>query len=122
MKLKEVGWLRDDKGKYVSNKGKLPLDIRFLDEFLADPTHHAKCGRNKRYALKAMKQGREPGIQQYNCEKISWLMGYFLHCYCHLPLDQFKEKSDCILNHHFGDHSKCSSKWCKLLTMQEGGK
>jgi hypothetical protein len=79
-----------------------PFEIRFLDEFLADPTHRAKCGRNKCYGLRATKQGKELGVKQYNCEKISRLMGYFLYGCRNLQFDQFKEKSDCSLNHPFG--------------------
>ena len=35
-------WPRNAKGKYLDDKGKLPLRVHSIDKFLADPAHQCK--------------------------------------------------------------------------------
>ncbi len=39
---KETDWPNTAKGHFVADKGKLPLMVKAIDDFLADPTHRAK--------------------------------------------------------------------------------
>lgn len=40
---KETEWPRDDKGKFLKDRGKLPLHVDVIEKKLADPIHRRKC-------------------------------------------------------------------------------
>jgi hypothetical protein len=88
-----------------------------LDAMLADPTHRCKCGWDKCYSLTYLK-GTVLKIDQYDCEKIVHLMGYYFHSHRNLPFERFMQKSTCIVDHHFDNHTNCSAHWCKAVKIK----
>ena len=94
----------------LPDRGMLPLNIQV---YLADPTHRkeATCKNLFKHAKSSKRSVNTQGLTLSKCERIQVNFGAYIKIYCHLPISNFVENSDCIYLHHFNDHSKCG-RWC----------
>ncbi len=65
--MKDSEWPVNKKGKCVADHGKLPLHVKAVDKFLADPSHHCKSWGRALYGL-YRKIGKSIGMSKVECE------------------------------------------------------
>jgi len=68
-KEKVEHWPKTKGGKYVADRGKLPIRVRAISKYLADPPHHGKSIGQAFYKLEG-KRGRELKFTAVDCERL----------------------------------------------------
>ncbi len=113
---KKEHWPKNAKGKYVADNGKLGLNVRAIDKFLADPSHRGKSFGRAVYKVEK-KRGRELKFTSVDCERLKRNFNFWQRQNRGCAYDVFKARYRAVLDHHFGDHSCCQSSneggWCK---------
>jgi len=62
-------WPKRKGGKYIANRGKLPIQVCAIDKFLADPSYYGKSFDWALYKLEG-KCGRELKFTAVNCKRL----------------------------------------------------
>jgi len=66
-RMQKSDWPKTKGGANISNKGKLPLTVRALDSFLADPAHQIKSFGQALYAI-LCEMGRKLKLTNVDCK------------------------------------------------------
>ena len=106
-------WLKTKGGSYVADQGKLPLHMRPISKFLADPSHRGKSMGHAMYKLES-KRGKELKFTLTDCEHLKQNYSFWHRQNRNETYDVFRARYVAVIDHHFGDHSSCQSK-------EEGG-
>jgi len=110
-------WPKTKGGNYVANNGKLPLHVRAIDSFLADPSHRGKSFGRALYKVEK-KRGRELKFTAVDCERLKRNFNFWQRQNKGETFEVFQHRYRAVIDHHFGDHSCCQSKeeggWCKF--------
>jgi len=79
MKNKKTEWPWTKGGKaYMTDKGKLPLTVKQIESFFANPTHHCKSFGQALYAL-CCEMGRKLKFSNIDCEQLKQNFGFWQH-------------------------------------------
>jgi len=109
-------WPKKKGGKYVADRGKLPIRVRAISKYLADPPHRGKSVGRAFYKLEG-KRGRELKFTAVDCERLKRNFNFWHRQNRGEPYEVFEARYHAVIDHHFGDHSSCQSKeeggWCK---------
>jgi len=116
-------WPKTQSGKsYVADNGKLPLHVKAIDRFLADPAHCGKSFGRALYLLEK-KRGRELKFTSVDCERLKRNFNFWQRQNKSHTYEIFKMRYRAVLDHHFGHHTSCQSKeeggWCKFKGRQD---
>ncbi len=106
-------WLKTKGGSYVADQGKLPLHMRPISKFLADPSHRGKSMGHAMYKLES-KRGKELKFTLTDCEHLKQNYSFWHRQNRNETYNVFLARYVAVIDHHFGDHSSCQSK-------EEGG-
>jgi len=119
---KAVHWPKTKGGSYIADNGKLPLRVRAIDHFLADPSHRGKSFGRALYKLEK-KRGRELKFTAVDCERLKQNFNFWQQQNKGESYDVFQHHYHAVLDHRFGDHLCCPSKeeggWCKFKNNNE---
>jgi hypothetical protein len=99
------------------DKGKLLLDVRPPERFLADPSHRQKVFGSAIYKLIPKKN---TGITKVDAERLKRNSGYAQKIYHKEPFTSFCCRMNAVVMQHFHDHRFCG-KWCKYANKKSGG-
>ncbi len=106
-------WPKTKGGSYVVDRGKLPLCVRPISDYLADPSHRGKSVGRAFYKLEG-KRGKELKFTSTDCEHLKRNYSFWHRQNRNETYDVFRARYVAVIDHHFGDHSSCQSK-------EEGG-
>jgi len=109
-------WPKTAGGNYVVDSGKLPLHVRAILEFLADPSHRGKSFGRALYKFEK-ERGKELKFTAIDCERLKQNFNFWQQQNQHETYEVFLSRYVAVIDHHFGDHSCCQGKseggWCK---------
>jgi hypothetical protein len=105
-------WPRTKSGAKKKDTGKLPQHVAEVLECLADPSHRTRTFGSPYYEQSRKTRANNPyGFNTNDAERLKTNHGYFLSMYCRCPFDEFKRRSNAIVEHHFNNHEFCGL-WC----------
>jgi hypothetical protein len=110
-------WPRTDSGSKKKDAGLLPLEVPEPDN-AADPTHRAKCVASKVFSLQKIHGRKGTDVTNIDANRIKLYWGHWQKQSRNLPFDEFKRKSNAVVDHLFDDHTFCSDEWCPVLKAQ----
>ena len=79
--------------------------------FLADINHRVRTFGNALWKLKAMGK-RHTDCTRVDCQRLKRNFSYWIWRYNGTTLEEFRERANAIVRHHFNDHSHCDASWC----------
>jgi len=100
---KAVHWPKTKGGSYVANNGKLPLHVRAINCFLANPLH---CGKSFGHALYKVekKKSRELKFTAVEYEHLKRNLNIWQQQNKGETYDVFQHCYHVVIDHHFGNH------------------
>ena len=120
-----LGMPKDEKGHYIPDLGKVPINIPGVYSWLADKGHRVKVMGKAMYSIvKDGVKGYKQFFKAHNAEQVKQdARDYLLNDRTNMDLgvDKFVEYAPCMVKHRFDDHSCCQSRWCKLKAFEEAG-
>jgi len=112
-RMQKSDWPKTKGSANVSDKGKLPLFVRAIDSYFADPSHRIKSVGRGMYAI-VCELGRKLKFTNVDCEQIKRNMGFWHRQNIDEEFEVFKGCFLAVIEHHYGDHN-----WC--VGVEEGG-
>ena len=103
------------KSKKKPDNGALPPRVPQVPSFLADPNHRKKTLRTDLKKLANLTGGSNLTMTKCDAIRISHNYGYFVRALKNLDETEYKSAAQCVLDHHFGEHSECGP-WCRQKT------
>jgi hypothetical protein len=86
---------------------------------LADINHRIRSMKGPFYNLvRAAKTFST--CQKSDAERLGRSLAFAVYMYSDLPIEDFRQKILCALEHHFDNHADCSSKWCRRKRELDG--
>jgi hypothetical protein len=93
------------------DKGKLPADVP-EPLFVADPNHRRKGITGELIKLDMAKVDIKNTMTRMDSTRIGKNFGYMARTLKGIPEDQYEDKAQAVLEHHFDNHEYCGD-WCK---------
>jgi len=109
-------WPKTAGGNYVADRGKLPLHVRAVEEYLADPSHRGKSVGRSLYKFEK-ERGKEMKFTATDCERLKRNFNFWQRQNRNETYEVFKSRYPAVIEHHYGNHAYCQGKeeggWCK---------
>jgi len=87
-------------GKYVADRGKLPIRVHAISKYITDPSHCGKSVGRAFYKLEG-KHGRELKFTVVDCERLKHNFNFW-HCQNRgKSYEVFKARYHAVIDHHW---------------------
>jgi hypothetical protein len=104
-------------GKKKPDNGVLPIEHPNII-WLADKGHRVRQFASKLFKLAGMKKADCEGTR-LDAERMKRNLSYAIRCNCCCGnVEVLKKAVECVLEHHFNNHSLCSEDWCRVKNLE----